>query len=154
MCFHSGANANITYDIVATRPPTSPSPFEINSASGEITTTIELDREVVDHYNLTIQASDGTLIDTAQVIVNVEDINDCQPMFDEPVYSIRVLENSPSGSSIATVTATDCDIGTNARLQYTAIAGNIGVFSVNSKLFWRQLATLFQLSMYIVYILN
>ena len=128
---HAGANANITYSIVAVRPPSNS--FAIDAATGEITTTTELDRESVQQYNLTVQASDGTLTDTTQVIVNVDDINDCDPMFDQPSYTIPVLENLPAGSSIATVTATDCDIGNNALLQYTVVAGDIGVFSLDSE---------------------
>ena len=130
---HTGANANIVYSIVATRPPSNSMPFTVDSVTGEITTTTELDRETVQQYNLTVQASDGTLADTSQVIVNVEDINDCDPMFDQSSYTVPVLENRPAGSSITTVRATDCDIGNNALLQYTIVAGDVGVFSLDSE---------------------
>ena len=39
----------------------------------------------------------------------MEDINDCVPQFGKSHYNATVLEGSPKGFSILTVTASDCD---------------------------------------------
>lgn len=93
-----------------------------------------------DHLRLCVadiavpQATDGVNSDTITVRVVVQDINDCAPTFTEDDYRFSILENLPSGSSVAAVSATDCDVGTNAELRYSITAGSLGVFQLNCKL--------------------
>ncbi len=51
--------------------------------------------------------------------IHVQDINDHAPRFTQKVYQTTMSENNPVGSSITSVSATDPDVGANAKMQYT-----------------------------------
>lgn len=51
--------------------------------------------------------------------INVEDVNDHVPTFEESSYQTRVRESVSVGSTVMTVRATDLDTGKNADLLYT-----------------------------------
>ncbi len=70
-------------------------------------------------------------ISILQVEISVIDINDCDPTFVTGVYSVNVSENIPMETSIAMVTALDCDLGENGRLRYTIVGGDLSVFAIN-----------------------
>ena len=134
LCLSSGLNAVLSYRISSVSP--SPDvPFSINSTAGVITTTRKLDRESVQRYEIIVQASDdgGLAVNSSRVVVNVEDINDCTPTFSRPVYNVNILENLQPGASVATVIATDCDIGNNGVVQYSVVGGDLGVFQLDCK---------------------
>ena len=91
------------------------------------------DRETKDSYNLTIAirdmgfpALDGYLI----VLLNVQDVNDNQPMFLQSVYKINVKEDQSVGSQLLTFDAADADIGDNGRVIYY-LSGASSLFSVS-----------------------
>ena len=69
--------------------------------------------------------------DTTAVRVTVLDVNDCEPTFVQEVYRVAINENLPSGSSVASVRALDCDEGANAELSYSIVAGDLGVFQLD-----------------------
>ena len=101
--------------------------FTVDPSSGDISPVSELDRETTDYYNLTVQVTDGGspgLSDTAVVEISITDINDNRPKFNSSSEAISVLENSPVGTVLLTVAATDADIGVNAKLRYTIKQGN------------------------------
>ncbi len=50
----------------------------------------------------------------------IQDINDNSPVFEIPLYESSLVENTPPGPLIATVTAMDSDIGVNAGITYSA----------------------------------
>ncbi|XP_077427254.1 protocadherin Fat 1a isoform X3 [Vanacampus margaritifer] len=83
--------------------------------------TAILNREVRDHYVLTVKASErGTDMECrTQVTVQVLDTNDLRPLFSPTSYSISLPENTAIRSSVAKVTATDADIGTNGEYYYS-----------------------------------
>ena len=60
-------------------------------------------------------------------------MNDCMPVFLPLSYDFEIQEGPGSnGKTIATVKATDCDIGTNAKVVYQIKSGNLGnVFDVH-----------------------
>ncbi|XP_034147630.1 protocadherin alpha-C2 isoform X9 [Esox lucius] len=81
-----------------------------------------LDREEQAVHNLILTAVDGGLpthSGTASIIVRVLDTNDNAPMFDNDSYKIYVIENSPIGSLVVKLKATDLDEGTNSELIYS-----------------------------------
>ncbi|XP_072288392.1 uncharacterized protein [Eucyclogobius newberryi] len=83
-----------------------------------------LDRETVSEYNISITAADeGTpSLSSASVIhVEVADVNDNAPHFQEPVININVKENSQIGSIIYTLTSSDLDSTENARISYSLL---------------------------------
>ncbi|XP_069510277.1 protocadherin gamma-A6-like isoform X37 [Ambystoma mexicanum] len=81
-----------------------------------------LDREGQVVHQLILTAVDGgdpARSGVAQIRVTVLDANDNAPVFNQSVYTIRVLENVPKGTVVTTITATDKDQGTNAELTYS-----------------------------------
>ena len=81
------------------------------SSSGEIKTVNGLDREMQDLYNFTVTVSDGELSDSKMVTVCVLDENDTPPII-MPVPKLYVDENSPIGTVVVQVNATDLDQNT------------------------------------------
>ncbi|XP_047675338.1 protocadherin alpha-C2-like isoform X4 [Tachysurus fulvidraco] len=80
-----------------------------------------LDREEVGVHNLILTAVDGGVparSGTASIIVRVLDTNDNAPHFDKDSYTINIPENSPIGSLVVKLNATDADDGSNSDLTY------------------------------------
>ncbi|XP_053253359.1 protocadherin gamma-B5-like isoform X27 [Podarcis raffonei] len=80
-----------------------------------------LDRENDHSLQLILTALDGgepRKTGTAQLSINVTDANDNPPVFTQEVYEITVRENSPVGSPILQVKASDRDEGLNAHISY------------------------------------
>uniref|UniRef100_A0A7N6C234 Cadherin EGF LAG seven-pass G-type receptor 1a n=1 Tax=Anabas testudineus TaxID=64144 RepID=A0A7N6C234_ANATE len=102
--------------------------FFIEPYSGIIRTARKLDRENVPVYNLKAFAVDRgvpPLKAGVSIHVIVQDINDNAPVFEKDELFIDVEENSPVGSVVARITATDPDEGTNAQIMYQIVEGNI-----------------------------
>uniref|UniRef100_A0A8V0Y953 Cadherin domain-containing protein n=1 Tax=Gallus gallus TaxID=9031 RepID=A0A8V0Y953_CHICK len=81
-----------------------------------------LDREEAAFHELLLRASDGgdpARTGTARIRVAVLDANDNAPAFSQAVYTVRVPEDVPVGSTLLTVTATDPDDGTNGDVKYS-----------------------------------
>ncbi|XP_033948606.1 protocadherin alpha-C2-like isoform X3 [Pseudochaenichthys georgianus] len=81
-----------------------------------------LDREEQAVHNLILTAVDGgvpTRTGTASIIVRVLDVNDNAPSFDKDKYIIDVMENSPIGSLVIQLNATDLDEGSNSDIIYS-----------------------------------
>ncbi|XP_016305971.1 protocadherin alpha-C2-like, partial [Sinocyclocheilus anshuiensis] len=81
-----------------------------------------LDRETQAVHNLILTAVDGGVpprSGTASIIVRVLDTNDNAPKFDQESYTINLTENSPIGSLVVKLNATDLDEGSNADLVYS-----------------------------------
>ncbi|KAM9694041.1 protocadherin gamma-A8-like isoform 2-T2 [Trichechus inunguis] len=80
-----------------------------------------LDREEEAAHHLVLTASDGgdpRRSSTVRIHVTVLDTNDNAPVFAQPVYRVKVLENVPPGTRLLTVTAADPDEGTNGKVTY------------------------------------
>lgn len=107
--------------------------FSIDTFSGELYLVCALDREGKDLYilNITVydlgmpQASAWKLID-----VNVVDVNDNPPVFDQPRYVIRVPENTEEDTVIFTARAVDIDTGMNGNVHYSLMT-SADMFSIN-----------------------
>uniref|UniRef100_A0AAY5EJ60 Cadherin domain-containing protein n=1 Tax=Electrophorus electricus TaxID=8005 RepID=A0AAY5EJ60_ELEEL len=81
-----------------------------------------LDREEQSIHNLILTAVDGGVparSGTASIIVRVLDTNDNAPQFDKDSYTIYLIENSPIGSLVVKLNATDRDEGTNSDIIYS-----------------------------------
>ena len=93
------SNADLTYEIVEpllTR-------FKIQRKSGLLTTNQEIDREIESVADLKIKVSDGAHEAFAQVVINVQDVNDQVPKFVKDKYSFKVEENFPLRQSFGKV---------------------------------------------------
>ncbi|XP_017654317.1 protocadherin beta-2-like isoform X1 [Nannospalax galili] len=80
-----------------------------------------LDREEQSEIRLILTALDGgspSRSGTALVLIEVLDINDNAPEFSKLRYEVQVPENSPVGSQVATVSASDLDIGAYGQISY------------------------------------
>lgn len=106
-------------------------PFRLNSAFGmhySLITAGNLDRETVPEYTVIIKAIDsGTPPLSAQktFVVQLSDVNDNAPTFSQPSYSVDIPENNAPGSLIATVSATDPDLGENAHISYSILPSRL-----------------------------
>ncbi|XP_031663885.1 protocadherin beta-16 isoform X14 [Oncorhynchus kisutch] len=88
---------------------------------GELVLEKELDREQEQEVTLLLTAVDGGTPQrsgTVVIHVTVLDANDNIPVFSQDVYKVSVLENSPLGTVVATVRATDVDEGANGEVTY------------------------------------
>ncbi|XP_040924585.1 protocadherin-15-like isoform X2 [Betta splendens] len=89
--------------------------FSIN-ATGAITTTVSLDREVKGHYFLIVEASDGAVDPRRSrltLCITVLDVDDNSPVFSQQTYSVDLPENNPSGAVVLQLKAVDADLGSN-----------------------------------------
>uniref|UniRef100_A0A8C3QZ91 Protocadherin gamma-C3 n=1 Tax=Cyanoderma ruficeps TaxID=181631 RepID=A0A8C3QZ91_9PASS len=105
-------------------------PFTLNSFKNSYTlvTQGKLDHEKAAAYNITVTATDsGTPPLSSQKVIHVEisDINDNPPRFEEPVYSVYIPENNPLGAFLCTIKATDPDVAKNAYVSYSLLDGEI-----------------------------
>ncbi|XP_075412906.1 protocadherin Fat 1 isoform X2 [Tenrec ecaudatus] len=83
--------------------------------------TAILNREVKDHYTLLVKAVEKHTNAEARTRVRVQvlDTNDLRPLFSPTSYSVSLPENTAIRTSIARVSATDADIGTNGEFYYS-----------------------------------
>ncbi|XP_054840746.1 protocadherin gamma-B1-like [Eublepharis macularius] len=106
-------------------------PFKIVSTSNnyyKLLTEGALDREKTSQYNLTITATDKgspPLSTRTTISLQVSDINDNPPAFEDSSYNLFVPENNPSGASIYIVRASDPDEDRNSRITYSILSSNI-----------------------------
>uniref|UniRef100_A0A3B3DLV1 Cadherin domain-containing protein n=2 Tax=Oryzias melastigma TaxID=30732 RepID=A0A3B3DLV1_ORYME len=81
-----------------------------------------LDREKEQAISLVLTAFDGgdpQMSGTMRILITVLDSNDNAPVFTQSTYTATVSENSPKGTLVTKVTASDADDGTNGRIKYT-----------------------------------
>jgi Raf kinase inhibitor-like YbhB/YbcL family protein len=102
--------------------------FAIDPATGQITVAGALDPLGLALYTFTVQVTDNgtpsTLSDTATVTVGFNEA----PAISNQTFHVN--ENSPNGTVVGTVVATDADVG--QALTYAITGGNTGsVFAIN-----------------------
>uniref|UniRef100_A0A8C5P0V5 Protocadherin-16 n=1 Tax=Jaculus jaculus TaxID=51337 RepID=A0A8C5P0V5_JACJA len=105
-------------------------PFSIGRYGGRVSLTGPLDFEQRDHYHLQLLARDGPHEGRANLTVLVEDVNDNAPTFSQSLYQVMLLEHTPPGSAIISVSATDRDSGANGHISYHLASAAEG-FSVD-----------------------
>ncbi|CAH1174192.1 unnamed protein product [Phaedon cochleariae] len=104
--------------------------FSINTETGIISVSRNLDRETQSRIVLTVMAKNfggirGNDTDEAQVIITVQDGND-PPEFLQSLYESDVSEGSRIGTKITTVKAVDKDVrAQNNQFSYSIIGGNV-----------------------------
>ncbi|XP_068807021.1 cadherin-23 isoform X2 [Struthio camelus] len=124
----AGSNGQVTFSLTAGNVGRA---FEIrttNGTYGEVLVARPLDRELLDHYTLRVQASDGGAPPRRKehaLRVSVLDVNDNPPVVASPLgYTVSVSENVGGGTAVAQVRATDRDAGLNSVLSYYITQGN------------------------------
>ncbi|XP_042564303.1 protocadherin gamma-A11-like [Clupea harengus] len=115
-------------------------PFKLNQSIKNyfsLVTTAELDRELLDGYNITITATDEgspPLTSSKILHLSVSDVNDNPPVFEEQSYSAYVTENNKPGSSVCSVTARDPDWRQNGTVFYSLLPNEVNGVPVSSYL--------------------
>ncbi|XP_018592591.2 protocadherin beta-16-like [Scleropages formosus] len=93
----------------------------IGGKYAELVLEKELDREQQQEVKLLLTAADGGTPQrsgTVLIHVTVLDANDNIPVFSQSVYKVSLPENSPLGTVVVTVSATDADEGANGQVAY------------------------------------
>ncbi|WP_066067107.1 cadherin domain-containing protein [Neobacillus soli] len=95
--------------------------FTIDGATGKITVADEdqLDYEAIKSFILKIEVSDGTNLTDAAVTINVNNLNDNEPVGKDAVFTVD--ENAANGTGVGTVAASDAD---GDSLGYRIVSGN------------------------------
>ncbi|XP_010220586.1 PREDICTED: protocadherin gamma-C5-like [Tinamus guttatus] len=102
-------------------------PFKLVSSFKEhfsLVTDGPLDREKASEYNITVRATDsGSPQRSAQktIFLQIADVNDNAPNFSSPSYTAHIQENSLPGTFVFSVSASDPDEGSNAKLSYSML---------------------------------
>uniref|UniRef100_A0AAR2IP94 Cadherin domain-containing protein n=1 Tax=Pygocentrus nattereri TaxID=42514 RepID=A0AAR2IP94_PYGNA len=117
----SGANGKVT---LQTQPNV---PFILKptfSNDYSLVTNGVLDREIFPEYKVEVTAFDSgspSLSSKKTIPVQILDVNDNPPHFTDRAYKVYVKENNNPGSIICSVSASDLDVGENAKLSYSII---------------------------------
>ena len=90
--------------------------------NGVIFVAVELDRELRESYNLTVQVTDLSIppltsLATVQIVLN--DVNDNPPSFSVGHFSAFIPENPVLPYPVININATDRDVGSNAVITYS-----------------------------------
>uniref|UniRef100_A0A8C5U721 Cadherin domain-containing protein n=1 Tax=Malurus cyaneus samueli TaxID=2593467 RepID=A0A8C5U721_9PASS len=97
--------------------------------SGEVVTASALDREQASEHRVTVVARDRgrpALWSSTELVLEVSDVNDNAPVFEEAAYSAYVAENNAAGALVLRVQARDADAGANGRVSYWLAGGSAG----------------------------
>ena len=102
--------------------------FAISAGTGELEVAGTIDYETTPTYTLTVQVSDGMMLATAAITINVMNVNDNAPAIVAQIFSIS--ENAANGAAVGTVVATDAD---GDALTFSITDGNTGnAFAINT----------------------
>ncbi|KAM6440855.1 protocadherin-23 [Liasis olivaceus] len=105
--------------------------FIIDPLSGDIRTKQALDFEQQSKYCFIAQAKDkSNSTATVTVQINVEGLDEFDPVFNQDEYLFYFPENNEAGQLIGNVTASDCDGGLDGVICYTLLKQS-SLFSVN-----------------------
>ncbi|XP_071299873.1 protocadherin gamma-A12-like [Agelaius tricolor] len=107
-------------------------PLSIVASSGgsyKVVTSGALDREQASEQRVTVVARDRgrpALWSSRELVLEVSDVNDNAPVFEEAAYSAYVAENNAAGALVLRVQARDADAGANGRVSYWLAGGSAG----------------------------
>ncbi|XP_048389788.2 protocadherin-23 isoform X6 [Stegostoma tigrinum] len=109
--------------------------FTIDTSSGQVCTAQIMDRDDgPPSYHLLVIAEDGGGLSAQSFIhLDLQDINDNQPLFNPLTYVTSISSHTQPGTEITNVMASDRDSGVNGKVSYELLAGNFSsLFSVDS----------------------
>ncbi|XP_035257062.1 protocadherin-15-like isoform X2 [Anguilla anguilla] len=120
----------ITYSILNGDPQ---NVFNLSKTSGLLILGKPLDREILDHYTLTVTASDGHPGGTSTTTVNivVTDVNDNDPTFDPLLPTNFTVQEEEANVFVGQVKAFDPDAGANGQVRYR-LGNHLGLFRITS----------------------
>ncbi|XP_042594059.1 cadherin-related family member 2-like [Cyprinus carpio] len=86
---------------------------------------VDYEKKKVMSIQIIAEDDSADFISTASVIINIIDVNDNFPKFEENVYEFSVEENCTDGTVVGTITATDKDALDNDGLTYKLMPENM-----------------------------
>ncbi|XP_055043403.2 uncharacterized protein cdh24a [Misgurnus anguillicaudatus] len=122
-----GNSAKLVYSVIQGQQY-----FTVDPQSGIVRTAVpDMDRETQAQYLVVLQARDmgghqGGLTGTTTLTVHLSDVNDNPPRFTQSMWSFSVSELAVPGVEIGRLSATDADLGENARMDFTIVDGEAG----------------------------
>lgn len=119
-----GPNGMIRYRISSENERTE---FSVHPITGAVTILEPLDYDSIQEYRLNITATDLGFEPkqaVATLTVNVSDINDNPPTFNQSLYEVSLPENSQPNSFVFKVVARDVDSPKYAVIQYRILGGS------------------------------
>ncbi|XP_053734547.1 protocadherin Fat 4 isoform X1 [Synchiropus splendidus] len=133
-----GPNSEIRYAFETPQPN-----FELDAITGELTSTLKLDRESLMRqrgaavFSFVVVSSDQglpkPLRDQAKVQVYIQDINDNAPKFTKDIYQASISESAQNMTQLLRVSASDVDENKNGLVHYRVLEGNEeGQFIIDS----------------------
>ncbi|XP_055710433.1 cadherin-87A isoform X2 [Phlebotomus papatasi] len=108
--------------------------FDIDEITGVIRTKTRIDYESIKsiHFNVTVTDTGiPQLTSTAMVTVDVINENDNDPEFNTTEYRFEIPENSPRGTIIGRVEASDADEGAFGEIVYSLVGEQSSYFSID-----------------------
>uniref|UniRef100_A0A673C2N2 Protocadherin gamma-C5-like n=1 Tax=Sphaeramia orbicularis TaxID=375764 RepID=A0A673C2N2_9TELE len=114
-----GPNGEVEFSFGSRTPDTVSSVFEINSLTGEVFLKGTLDYEKTASYKIEVTAKDKgspEMESHCRVQIDVIDVNDNTPEIILTSEPQPVLENAPSGTVVALLSAHDADSGNNSKV--------------------------------------
>ncbi|XP_076844234.1 protocadherin Fat 4 isoform X2 [Brachyhypopomus gauderio] len=124
-----GPNSEVSFSFETPQPN-----FELNAITGELTSTLRLDRESLMRQRgtavftfMVVSCDQGLpkpLKDQAKVQVYIQDINDNPPKFTKDIYQASISELAPNMTQLMRVSASDMDESKNGLLRYHISEGN------------------------------
>ncbi|XP_064581321.1 protocadherin gamma-B5-like [Zonotrichia leucophrys gambelii] len=122
----SGENGQVSCEL------SGEAPLSIVASSGgsyKVVTSGAVDREQASEHRVTVVARDRgrpALWSSRELVLEVSDVNDNAPVFEEAAYSAYVAENNAAGALVLRVQARDADAGANGRVSYWLAGGSAG----------------------------
>ncbi|XP_038006598.1 protocadherin gamma-B5-like [Motacilla alba alba] len=122
----SGENGQVSCEL------SGEAPLSLVASSGgsyKVVTASALDREQACEHRVTVVARDRgrpALRSSRELVLEVSDVNDNAPVFEEAAYSAYVAENNAAGALVLRVQARDADAGANGRVSYWLAGGSAG----------------------------
>ncbi|XP_073678836.1 uncharacterized protein cdh24a [Garra rufa] len=122
-----GNSAKLVYSVIQGQQY-----FTVDPQSGIVRTAVpDMDREAQAQYQVVLQARDmgghqGGLTGTTTITVHLSDVNDNPPRFTQSMWSFSVSELAVPGVEIGRLSATDADLGENARMDFMIVDGEAG----------------------------
>ncbi|XP_073795435.1 uncharacterized protein cdh24a isoform X2 [Danio rerio] len=122
-----GSSAKLVYSVIQGQQF-----FTVDPQSGIVRTAVpDMDREAQAQYQVVLQARDmgghqGGLTGTTTITVHLSDVNDNPPRFTQSMWSFSVSELAVPGVEIGRLSATDADLGENARMDFMIVDGESG----------------------------
>ncbi len=108
--------------------------FSIDRNSGSLHTSMPLDREKRNRFELEAHAQDAGMPEwecSTRVTIDLTDVNDNAPEWTQSVFSAALREDVPVGTVATKVTAMDPDLGENRRVTYVLMASAGGTFRID-----------------------